>query len=444
MLFLLFAAYNIVQYVVINQWMMKQEEAAIQKNMTELQNYFQEKHEVLDAAQLLESKSYLEKWIQKNQLIRILDQHGNAIITVSNELPADWVAPRVSGQTTLTSLWHLQDHLLILRSPLISPQFQGTIEIVNNLEIFDQFNNVIMMVMVVGGIVAMAVSGLGGFVLVRQLLKPVQSLAETIRNVKKKGLQERVQLTENRDELSHLARMFNELMDQLETSFRQQKQFVEDASHELRTPIAIIEGHLSLLNRWGKNDPVILEESLAASLQEAQRLRGIVHELLQLTRSESEASDAKIESVDLVPIIEQTVKRLAMLHPDMSFESMLDAIYGQSIEMAPHHLEQILLIILDNAVKYSFERKNVRILGTKDKDLVHIQIADSGIGIPEDELPHVFDRFYRVDKARSRERGGTGLGLAIAKRLVERNRGRITVTSVENHGTTVKISFPLR
>ncbi|WP_261381628.1 histidine kinase dimerization/phospho-acceptor domain-containing protein [Paenibacillus cremeus] len=151
----------------------------------------------------------------------------------------------------------------------------------------------------------------------KQLLTPIQSLAETIQNIKTRGLHERVRPMNNNDELSRLAQHFNDMMDQLEAAFQQQKQFVEDASHELRTPLTIMKGHLSLLQRWGKDDPLVLNISLEAALQEFKRMEGIVQELLELTRAENQSSTALRESVALRSFIQYTLNRFAAAHPSL-------------------------------------------------------------------------------------------------------------------------------
>jgi two-component system, OmpR family, sensor histidine kinase ArlS len=443
-LFLIFAAYNVVQYITINQWVVKEEKSSIQRSMAGLQDYFQEKKENLDEQGIVNSRSFLETMNERNQLIRILDSAGNPIVTVADRLPADYVTARAVEQTQLLSTWHREDHLLVMRSPLIAGPFHGTIEIVNNVDTFEHLTDMIIWVMITAGLGAVLLSGLGGLILVRQLLKPVHSLTETIQNVKKRGLHERVQHSGTKDEFSRLASLFNDLLSQLETSFKQQKQFVEDASHELRTPISIIKGHLSLLNRWGKNDPQILEKSLSVSIQEFDRLEGIVQELLELTRAENELLTPSREGIQPVECIQQTVNRFMLLHPNVDYNLEINSINeGSRISVAPHQLEQVVLILLDNAIKYSDERPSVRIVGEQHATFISIEVIDRGIGIPEEDLPQVFDRFYRVDKARSREKGGTGLGLAIAKRLVENNGGEISITSVEHEGTRVRLMFPL-
>jgi two-component system sensor histidine kinase ArlS len=438
----LFAGYNAVQFITLGQWLGNQERVSMQKSMAQIQEYYQERKSVLNADQVRQSQSYLEKINERKQIIRILDQNGNPVITVSNRLPGEWVPPEGAGQSLFISVWHDDEHLLVLRSPLHTDHFNGTIEIVNNLDTLDQLSDIILLVMVIAGLGAIVLSGIGGFVLSKQLLTPIQSLAGTIQNIKVRGLHERVRPMNNNDELSRLAHHFNDMMDQLETSFQQQKQFVEDASHELRTPLAVMKGHLSLIKRWGKNDPEVLEVSLDAAIQEFQRMEGIVLELLELTRSESEVPQALVELVEITAFVRQCVERFASAHPNMVFETELHFAESDGIEVVPHQLEQILVILLDNAVKYSSASNVVRVDGMRRNRMVQIRVTDTGIGIPSEDLPYVFDRFYRVDRARSRERGGTGLGLAIAKRLTERNRGQISIASKENHGTAVTVSFP--
>jgi two-component system sensor histidine kinase ArlS len=439
----LFVSYNAVQYLVINHWLMKQEERAIQSTMDELQIYFSEKKPPLDEKQIIDSRNFITKMNKRNQMIRILDDQGHAIFTITDDIPEQWVAPKGVERKEFVGLWHITDHMLVMRSPLTSSQFKGTIEIVNNLENSDKISDLLLVVMAVGGLGALILSALGGIFLTRQLLKPIQSITDTMRKIKHKGLHERVVIYDNQDEISKLANMFNGMMDQLQKSFQQQQQFVEDASHELRTPIAIMEGHLSLLNRWGKDDPVLLNESLLASLQELTRLKGLVQELLELSRAEAVTNDSKSELVDPSQIIASSVKNMAMLHPKFVFDLNLAGLTGMNIHITPHHLEQILLILLDNAVKYSKEDKTVQIFGTRNNGAIQIQVIDFGVGIPPVDLPLVFDRLYRVNKARGGEQPGYGLGLAIAQRLMERYDGNIEVTSTENKGTCVTISFPL-
>ncbi|TKH41356.1 two-component sensor histidine kinase [Paenibacillus terrae] len=442
LLCILFVLYNGVQYFTINQWMISEGEVSIRKSMNEIQNFFQEKQ--MSAQEIVNSQRFVEDMNDPHQMIRILNQQGTPLLSVSDEMPEDWFPPQTAQSTRIMTAWHLEDQVLIMRSPLNSGGFRGTIEIINNMENLEKVSDKIKGVMIMGGIGAILLSALGGVFLSRQLIRPIQSMTDTMTRIRKKGLhEERVQVSDNNDELSNLGRVFNGLIDQLERSFLQQKQFVEDASHELRTPISIIEGHISLLNRWGKHDPAILDESLSVSVQELERLKGIVNDLLELTRAESGTSEQNVPVIEIRHTVQYTLTNFAMLHPDMIFREELTPLEKVQIHITPQHLEQLLLIVLDNAVKYAGSSKEILVTGTLERDEVYIHITDYGIGIPAEDLPYVFDRFYRVDKARGREQGGTGLGLAIAKQLVKRYNGNIRVSSIEHIGTTVTLCFPI-
>ncbi|QOS80657.1 HAMP domain-containing protein [Paenibacillus sp. JNUCC31] len=435
----LFIVYNIVQYFVINEWLIVQEKQNIEKSMNEIESYLQEKE--VSAAQIADNRSLITKLNQENQMIRILDQKGTALLEVTDRLPEQWVEPQTVQKRILITAWHYEDHLLIMRSPLMTTKFSGTIEIVTNLETTDKLSDMLLLVMFAGGIAAVGLSILGAFLLSRQFVKPIMTMNATMIQIQQKGLHERVDVPDQHDELSNLARMFNRLMDELELSFQQQKQFVEDASHELRTPIAIIEGHISLLNRWGKHDPDVLNESLDVSAEELKRLKTIVNELLMLSQSES-GHIAVDTAVDLRQTVQHALTNVVQLHPAAAFDIDLEHLSGIEVEILPQHLEQILRILVDNAVKYSPLTKEIQVCGTRRDNDICIQVADKGMGIPREDLPFVFDRFYRVDKTRSREQGGTGLGLAIAERLVKRYNGKIFIDSREDEGTTVTILLP--
>lgn len=441
LIFLLFATYNFAQYLVLKHWMLKQERDALHVMMSQVQGYLQEQQATKESLESPEASSFIRNILGKNQMIRLIDDEGANLLLVTNHFNPKWITPLPSTTSSLQDAWHGEDHILIYRTPFAIKNESGTVEMATNLETFDHFNATLLWVMVIGGFLAVCISAASGWAIAKQFLRPVKALAVTIQNVKQNGLQERVGNIGNGDELSQLASLFNELMDQLEVSFRQQKQFVDDASHELRTPITILEGHLNMLNRWGKKDPAILEESLNASLQEVRRLKGLVQGLLALSRSDSAALTDQIERIRIEPFIAQTIQRMEDLYPEFAFRTKAEGT-GKMVRINPLHLEQMLLIVIENAVKYSAEHKEIDICCYEENKWVCISIQDYGIGIPRAEIQHVFDRFYRVDRARSREIGGTGLGLAIAKNLISHYQGEIAMKSVEDEGTCVTLSFP--
>jgi two-component system sensor histidine kinase ArlS len=432
-----FLLYNLTQYWVLDSWILIQDRNAIRTSMDEIQGYYADN----GSRNVLDSRNFLEKANQRNQLIRILDREGKVVLAISNDLPEKWVRPVSVGRTVLTRTWHEKDHLLVMRSPLTVGSYKGTIELIRNMENYERLNQIMLLVMALGVLGGIAFSAFGGILMTRQFVKPIARLSEAMGRIKHGGLTERVEFADNKDELSELSQVFNQMMDRLEASFQQQNQFVEDASHELRTPIAIIEGHLTLLARWGKDDPSVLEESLKASLEELSRLKNLTQDLLASSHTESVLAES--EYSDPAMIIGKVVDDFAVIHPEFIFET--DNSLSEDVRLAipEHHLKQILMIVLDNAIKYSGQRQKIVISGRRSSaQEVQLQIADNGVGIAAEHIPHVFDRFYRVDKARSRRIGGSGLGLAIAKRLVEAYWGTISLESIERQGTVVTIHLP--
>lgn len=405
LIFVLFIAYNSVQYIFVEKWMIGQEKKQVEQQMNDILNEILEREARFTQAELPKIRSYLNKRNQNNQLIRIIDQQGNKVIAVSEGIPEEWIAPVQKTKTEIVIVEEAGHSLLVLRSPITIHTFNGTIEIIKNMNRFQKMTEALFRVFVLSGIGAVVLSGLGGGLLAWQLLKPLQSMAKTMKNVKRKGLQERMIVHDKEDEITTLMRIFNDMMDQVEISYARQSQFVEDASHELRTPIAIMDGHMSLLLRWGKDDPKVLEESLNISYYELTRLKSLVQDLLTLTRMEQDrnAPDEVTSRADRTML--HIIGQCEQLHPQFTFETAFSGFNNQEVLISERHLEQLMLILLDNAVKYSAAGSSIHVTGSVHKDEAVFVVTDCGIGIPEKDLPYVMDRFYRVEKMRSRKLG---------------------------------------
>ncbi|BDG46795.1 MULTISPECIES: HAMP domain-containing histidine kinase [Parageobacillus] len=440
-IFITYFVFTFLQYHVVKQWLLNEEEKAMKKTVEEIETYYAEKRN-LSWKDIRQSEQLLEKLNEKYQMIRVLDGKGNVVVSVSNGASVSLSPSGAPKEMQMDYHFVNDERFIILREPLHTSTVNGTIEIARRLVKFQQVINTLFIIMTVIGIAAMITSAFAGRLVAQSFVGRLKTLTETMMDIKNKGMQKRIDVPASNDEMSELMMMFNEMMDEIEHSFEQQKQFVEDASHELRTPIAILEGHLSLLERWGKHNPDILEESLKAATQEVGRLRKLVLELLDLSRAEAITIPNDIAPIDPTQTIEQVVKNFHVLYPDFQFVVHNSLNRAVRIRMAKYHLEQLLLILLDNAVKYSQQAKQVTISIKEEKRFVTIAVRDCGIGIPRDELEKVFLRFYRVDKARSREKGGVGLGLAIAKEIIDKYDGQITIDSEVGKGTTVELSVP--
>ncbi|MCZ0754497.1 HAMP domain-containing sensor histidine kinase [Anoxybacillus sp. J5B_2022] len=440
-IFIVYFLFTWLQYETVKQWLLNEEEKAMKKTIEEIETYYAEKRNI-SLSDIRQGKSLLEKLNEKYQAIRILDEKGNVIVSVSNRAPISLLSAETPEKLEVD--YHLvnDERSIVVRKPFHVSRMSGTIEIVRHLVKFQQMINTIFFIMTLIGVVAMVMSAFIGLFIAKHFVGRLQAVTDTMRNIKNNGFQKRIDVPAANDEMSKLMTMFNEMMDEIEHSFRQQKQFIEDASHELRTPLAILEGHLSLLKRWGKNNREILEESLEAAVQEVYRLKKLVLELLDLSHAEAIAIPAELQPTSPREAAEQIVKNFRVLHPSFQFRIVDEIREKALVRIAKHHLEQLLLILLDNAVKYSQHQKEITIFIKEERKYVSISVCDQGIGIPRDELEKVFLRFYRVDKARSREKGGVGLGLAIAKEIVDKYGGQIVIESEVGGGTTVELFLP--
>lgn len=443
----LFAASNIVQFAFVEGWMLKQEERAARQDMRELLNVLLAKEIRIQSGNEEQIRLYMEKANVNNGMVRILNAEGVPIFTAANNMPIHWVERR--GTAEAAGIGREQG-VLAMSSPLTIFQFTGTVEVVRSLSHVERLIESFNRIMLICFIIAIIISGFGGRLLSRLLVKPLRSMHRTMRSVKQNGLQERMAVGEARDDITALTMMFNDMMDEVEGVFRRQKQFVEDASHELRTPVAIIEGHLAMLQRWGKHEPEVLEESLRISMEELVRLRGLVEELLTLSRLERPVQEhehmAAVEvCLEPAAVIQSAADKICGFNLAFHLSVDVSPLEGVTLGISDGHLLQLMLILLDNAVKYSGASTEVRIDAVRNDGAGHAVIAvqDAGIGMTEEELAHAWDRFYRADKARSGA-GGYGLGLPVARQIVERYNGTIALRSKQGEGTTAILTLPVR
>ncbi|WP_415841006.1 ATP-binding protein [Paenibacillus typhae] len=443
LMLLLFLSYNLLQFTVIQNWVNNHEKEIIRNNMDEVVAYLQDFEPGSD---LTDSGDYLKILNERYQLIRIVDGNDSPILTISDKVPEHWVQPKYVASEELLEISPGGDTLLIYRQPLEISGFSGSVEIVRNLENFESLINLITTLFIITGFVAIILSLIGGRLISFQLLNPINSMIRTMRRIRENGLKERVQISDQQDEMTELSLMFNELMDSLEQSFRQQQQFIEDASHELKTPLSIIHGHLSMIKRWGKDDPEVLNRSIQLSLNETNRLIQMVSELLILTRANHSAAIAEYapENIRVKQVIGEIIENFKFVNPEFRMLTRLEISDDCVLPVQKNHFQQMMIIILDNAMKYTRDQKEIRVSAAMETGLLAISVMDYGMGIPEDELYLVTNRFYRVDKARSRKHGGNGLGLAIAKRLMEGYAGELQIDSVYGEWTKVTLRFPYK
>ena len=275
----------------------------------------------------------------------------------------------------------------------------------------------------------------------KRVLAPIRDIASMAETLSESNLSNRINIAGTKNELKDLASVINRMLDRIERSYNSQKQFVSDASHELRTPISVIRGYTDMLKRWGKDDPEVLEEGIAAISQETEGMKDLVESLLFLARHDKKTLMMEISAFDPSEIISEVRKEEAMVHTDHIFE--ISRSESMIINADRNMMKQVVRILCDNAVKYSETGKRVKLSCLKDAEgMCCISVEDEGQGISQEDLPKVFDRFYRSDKARKSDSGGHGLGLSIARIIVIAHNGKIRVRSKPGCGTVFTILLP--
>jgi signal transduction histidine kinase len=267
----------------------------------------------------------------------------------------------------------------------------------------------------------------------------MKALAGKIDGINASKLDTRIAVDSTQDELKNLAGAINGMLDRVNESYRAQVRFVSDASHELRTPISVIQGYANLLDRWGKNDEKVLQESIEAIKDEAANMKSLVEQLLFLARGDNNTMTLQIEQFELSELAEEVVRETRMIDGGHVFTSCLQPVVVLADEVL---IKQAMRILVDNAIKYTPAGGQIHIAIQEKEGLAKLVVQDEGIGIPSEAVSKIFDRFYRADESRARATGGTGLGLSIAKWITERHGGHMEVLSRENIGTRITIILP--
>jgi len=270
-----------------------------------------------------------------------------------------------------------------------------------------------------------------------KMLKPVEKMIKTVKNITINALDTRLDISGSQDELKELAETFNNMLDRIQQSYELQNQFVSDASHELRTPISVIAGYVNLLDRWGKNDTAILIESIEAIKTEAESMKTLIEDLLFLARGDKNTEELQTESFYINELIDEVIKETKLI--DSEHDISKDQTTIIQIKGDRKLIKQALRIFIDNSTKYTQPSGKITINCLNERNQALITIEDNGIGISKEDLPNIFNRFYRADKSRAKETGGTGLGLSIAKWIILKHKGNIEVESRINFGTKITI-----
>lgn len=307
--------------------------------------------------------------------------------------------------------------------------------------LFHLLHSLVVILLVVMPVILLG-AAVGGHLLMAGPLRPVVTLTEQAEHIGRKELGERLSVIRSGDELERLSLALNRMIDRLEEALAHNQRFSADASHELRTPLTIIHGELeALLEIPGLDTQTV--EGISSALDESDRMSRIVHNLMTISRLDSGGERIEMRPIELTSVLKTTLDHMSLLAYEKAILVTCDASVPVWVTGDAMRLKQVIVNLVDNAIKYTSEGGRIEVTLQAQEDQAVLSVADTGIGIPIESLPFVFDRFYRADKARSRESGGTGLGLAIVKAICTAHNGVVSVESSENKGSTFKVQLPL-
>lgn len=381
----------------------------------------------------------LRAYMTEEGMIRVVNDQQTALLTVTEQPELiQGIAPMFRDRQDHRFFTQADGRYLTVFYPMVWEDGRVvTLEITENLDLVEENLQILRWVLILAAVIILIPTIIAGRILSGIILRPILSLIGTMENNRRQGAFQRLQLNKrSNDELQQMAVTYNRMMDWMEESFRKQQQFVSDASHELKTPLTVIESYANLLKRWGREKPEVRDEAIEAIHTEAKRMKTLTHQMLDLAQDDTHEV-LRLETVDLGELCRETVRPLSRTSGRMISVNVEGEVlaWGDA-----EKLKQLMFILVDNALKYSEDAVDIQVETTEQGP--RIQVVDRGIGIPEQDRGRIFERFYRVDKARSRQTGGSGLGLSIAKRIVSAHRGQLSVSSTEGKGTVMMIQLP--
>lgn len=394
--------------------------------------------EALNESGDISEEELLKAFLPSEGMIRVIGKDSTSVIPVLTKkdeyLQLESVYTTSEFKTINTEV--AKENVAVVSKPVIWENGDVvTLQVSQHLIALEENMRILFYVLLVASVVMLLPIFMGANVLSRFILKPIKTLTGAMKENTVYGEWKKItDLNQSRDELYEMESTFNDMIDYLEENFRKQEVFVSDASHELKTPISIVKSYAQLLSRRGRDNPELVKESVEAIESEADRMQKLVEQMLSLAKNEVHDT---IEPVDFSALCLETVHRFSGT-TQRTFH--LDVEEGLIVSGNKDHLEQVLYILIDNALKYS--EQSIAISLKKGEAAIRFKVTDYGVGIPEAEQARIFDRFYRVDKARSRETGGSGLGLPIAKAITDAHGGHLFVRSEVNASTTFTLELP--
>ena len=396
----------------------------------------------LDFSVIHSSLPIIDEFASPGMYLQIVDGNGDVVTKSDNlgeqELPVDQslLNRGLEGNVAIGTVASGSGSVRIMASPLYLNDQILLLEVAESTKYLDTTMSEVRWSLLAAVSVALVLAGVSGWVIVRRALSPVERVTRAARDIETgSDLGRRVAYSGPADEVGRLAATFDHMIEHLERVFQSQKHFVADASHDLRGPLTAIQGNLDLL-KFDDLNPEERQESLKAVEAETWRMASIVSDLAVLAELESGHLEQQ-EDVSLKGMLLDTREWAGLLAGNRRI--VIERQDDLWVKGSAHRLERLLRNLVGNAIKYTPDGGTITLSLFQDGDWACLQVSDTGIGIAPEHLPHIFDRFYRVDEARTRGDGGSGLGLAIVKGIAEQHRGRVTAASEPGKGSRFSV-----
>jgi len=403
---------------------------------------------------ILESISQGEFQEELGEIVILYFYTGSQLVEVSPRgisipLSHEFISQAIAGTSSFATIQTAEGERLRLLAVPINISIPGpppgiqpaALVIARSTKQIDQALAGLLRTLIIAVPLALALAAAGGIFLARRALKPVDKIAQTAREIEESDLSQRINVN-TKDELGRLAATLNEMIGRLEKAFQHQKQFTSDASHELRTPLAVIEAE-STLALQKERPPSDYRQSLEIVSREAKQMSSLIDQLLTLARADAGKEQWNFTEVDLGKLITDLSIDGEVLCQEKGLSFQLGQPQDLVVKGDEARLRELFMNLLDNAISYTPTPGTVSFSLRREEQMAVVAITDTGIGIPAEDIPLIFERFYRVGKSRSRAEGGSGLGLAICRHIAEAHGGKIEVESQVGVGSTFSVWLPL-
>ena len=406
--------------------------------------------EKLNRGDILDSSFWVGDPVTQGVVLRVTDVRGGTIIENDPQFPA--VTEMISHIKKNPPFWANRNFVLIETHDSMTYYKRLTLErggqifylnFFKTITLEKQFIRYLLGILFTVSIIGVILALIVGYIVSNKILQPIRNVTSTAKNIEAHNMDERLELGETQDEVTELADTFNHMLDRLQNSFKQQQQFVSDASHELRTPVTVILGYSDMLVRWGKEDEELLEEGITSIQSEANNMNKLIEDLLFLARADQNKQFLIKAPTELSTLIDSVAEKIRLKE-----NQIIDVLINDIGEIFADKdaIERMLMIFIDNGIKYSGEDGKVRIYSRREDKIMRVSIEDNGVGIAKEHQEKIFERFYKVDSSRTKLAEGVtsaGLGLSIAKWIADQHDIKIELESEVDEGTKITLTIPL-